>query len=125
LPYLIQGESPPLPREPVVVQGVTYVPVRDLTETLGGCFEWDEDEDDSCATIAKWSATLSVGSSRASVNGMAVDLSAPVICQDGSLWAPADFLYYVFGYDVEVDGHNVSITNPNGSHGSNNGKQRA
>ena len=120
MPYIIQGESPPLPREPVQLNGVTYVPLRDLTETLGGSYEWDEEETFPSATIARWSAVLEIGSAVGSVNGAEVTFSAPIVSQDGTIWAPADFFYNAFGFVVAVDGKTVSITNPNSN--GNGGK---
>ena len=37
----------------------------------------------------------------------------PLVNQDDTLWAPAEFFHAAFGYEVAIHGLSVSITNPN------------
>lgn len=113
MPYTIQGQKPPLPRDPVDMDGVTYIPVRDIAEILGGSVERGSDTSAACVYIEPWSATVTVGANTAVVNGRSVSFSGPLVDEDGSLWAPADFFRAAFGYEVGVRGLDVSITNPN------------
>lgn len=111
--YIIQGQKPPLPRDPVEMNGAVYVPVQDIAEILGGSLEREDDAPNALVSITPWKAELTVGADSANVNDTAVSFSAPVVDQDGSLWAPADLFRAAFGYEVSTRGLEVSITNPN------------
>jgi hypothetical protein len=95
------------------MNGATYVPLKDVAEILGGTVEWNNDTKSAAVTIAPWTATVDVGEQRADVNGTSVNFGAPLVNQDDTLWAPAEFFHAAFGYDVAVHGLSVSITNPN------------
>ena len=95
------------------MNGTLYVPVNDITSVLGGSVDWDNDTKTATVNIDPWSATVDVGEQQALVNGTRVTFPAPLVNEDGTLWAPADFFQAAFGYDVEVKGKSVTITNPN------------
>jgi hypothetical protein len=95
------------------MNGTLYVPVKDIAGVLGGSVDWDNDTKTATVNIDPWSATVDVGEQQAQVNGTPVRFSAPLVNEDGTLWVPAEFFHAAFGYEVEVNGKSVTVTNPN------------
>lgn len=111
--YSIQGQSVSVGGEPQVVQGRTYVPLRELVQQLGGTSTWDNDAKRATITIGQWVATVNMADTNVDVSGTAVTLQAPpFVDEQGTMWVPASFFHDAFGYNVNINGTNISIVNP-------------
>ena len=111
--YSIQGRSTSIGAEPQVRDGRTYVPLRDLAEQLGGSVSWDNNSKQATATIGQWTATVNPSDTHVDVSGVAVTLQAPpFVDEQGNLWVPASFFHDAFGYNVQINGSDISIVNP-------------
>ena len=117
MPYSIQGRAATLAQEPFQFQGSMYVPLRAVTQALGGSVVTDTDENHATATIGPWVAAVIAGTSDCVVTGgeevVPVLLSAPPFLSHEEMQVPFDFFSDVFGYDVSMAGDAMIITNPN------------
>ena len=114
MPYTLLGQFQDLAQEPQVLNGVTYVPLKDVITALGGTLDWNPEDRVVAARLGQWRATTKDGSTEADVSGTHVTFSNPVEIRDGATWVPADFFKSAFGYEVSANGTDVSIANPNG-----------
>ena len=113
MPYSIQNQSISIGQEPQVVEGRTYVPLRDLVQQLGGTLSWDNNSKRATVTIGKWVASVDMANTHVDVSGTPVTLQAPPFVDDSdTMWVPASFFKDAFGYDVDINGQNISIVNP-------------
>lgn len=114
MPYTIQGQAAQIPTEPEVRDGRTYVPLREVVEALGGSLSWDNSAKVATATIANWVARVDPDNTHVDVSNKGVTLQAPPrLDSDGTVWVPASFFNTAFGYQVDINGNNISIVNPN------------
>lgn len=113
MPYSLLGQSHSLANEPRVIDGTTYVPLRDVITALNGTLDWDAENRVVAARLGQWRATMKDGSNEADVSGTHVVFSQPVKILDGAAWVPADFFQSAFGYNVSAQGSNVTIAMPN------------
>lgn len=112
MPYTIQNREIDVDDEPVVRNGRTYVPLREVAEQLGGRVSWDNNAKQATVTIGKWVARFSPDSTRVDVSGTPVTLQSAPYVESGELWVPASFFHDAFGYEVSVNGQNIGIVNP-------------
>jgi hypothetical protein len=115
MPYSLQGQQIPISPEPQVVDGRTYVPLREIIDGLGGTISWDNDAKQATATIDRWVARVTLGDPNVDVSGTPVVLQAPpFVDEEGRLWVPASFFRDAYGYRMTIEGSNISIGNPFG-----------
>ena len=117
MPFNILGNATALPTEPFLHGDKHYVSLREVTEALGGSVTFDNDAKTSTATIGPWAATVTMGSGDVQVvgngNTTPVTLTAPAYVDNDEMYVPYDFFRDVYGYNVDMSGDSVSITNPN------------
>ena len=112
MPYSIQNNSVSVSQEPEVRNGRTYVPLRELAEQLGGRVSWDNNTKQATVTIGQWVARVNPDNTHVDVSGTPVTLQAAPYVEGGEMWVPASFFKDAFGYDVNINGSNISIVNP-------------
>jgi hypothetical protein len=110
MPYTINGQSTSLGEEPHQHNGTTYLPFREVIQALGGTVSWDNTAKQATATIGKWTAQVDLDANTADVSGNHVTFSAPAHEHDGKLYVPADFFHQAYGYKVQANGSDVSIS---------------
>ena len=113
MPYAIQNNSVSISQEPEVRNGRTYVPLREIAEQLGGRVSWDNSSKRATVTIGQWVANVDMDNTHVDVSGTPVTLQAAPMVEGGEMWVPASFFKDAFGYQVDINGSNINIVNPN------------
>ena len=108
--YTLNGQAVSLSEEPHIKDGVVYVPLKDVVESLGGSVNWDNETKTAAATIGQWTATFQMAENTASVNGAAVTYSAPSYVANDTLYVPVDFFEQAYGYKLAGSGTDVSLS---------------
>lgn len=94
---------------PVIVDGRTLIPVRAVTEAMGGKVKWDDTTSSAILTLNQNTVILTVGSNVAYLNGEKKMLDVcPGIIEDRTM-IPIRFLAESFGFGVAWDGNTGSI----------------
>lgn len=76
----------------VIVEGRTLLPVRALSEAVGGEVDWDGELRQVTVTYEKTVILLTIDSHTAYVNGVAELLDVPALIIDGSTFLPLRFI---------------------------------
>ncbi len=85
---------------PVILDGRTMVPLRDIFEALDTEVDYDAETRAITGTTAQTSIQLTVDSTQATVNGEEVTLDAPATVMDGRTLVPVRFIAESTGQDV-------------------------
>lgn len=96
-------------KAPYIIDGVTYVPLRFLCESMGATLSWDKD----FLNITKENniITLKTNSKTAYVNGNEVNISFPMINNHGTAFIPLRFISENLGYTVTVNDGIIKVNN--------------
>lgn len=112
LPEEVKGPPTMLtfPVPPIVENGRTLVPVRDILEPLGAQLQWDPIK--QLVTAAKGNTTvhLIINNNMAMVNGEMVKLEAPAKIINGRTFIPLRFISQALGYKVDFDTATRKVT---------------
>lgn len=96
----LDGRDLAFPVSPVVEEGRTLVPARRLLESLGATVEWDEPTRTVSAIRDNMVVRAVIGSPKARVNGLTVDLEVPPRILDGYTLIPLRFFVENLGLSV-------------------------
>ncbi len=108
---LINGESLITDNDPVIANGTTMVPMRDIFEALDAKIDWEGATKSVIATKGSKAIKLTVNSNEAVVNGNTVVLdNAPYINSNGTTMVPLRFISEALGAKVEWNGEDRIIT---------------
>jgi hypothetical protein len=92
----------------------TLVPIRFVSEALGGVVTWDNDT--QTVTIVKGDSTIitTINSAKATLNGMVNTFDTSTRLKEDRTYVPLRFISELLNCDVEWDGenNNVVITSP-------------
>ncbi|OXM15433.1 hypothetical protein CGZ75_01440 [Paenibacillus herberti] len=109
---LVNGFKQTLPREPIVTEGRTLVPLRGIFEAMDANVEWDQYEQTIKATKGTNTITLQVNKTKAKVNDMEVELSVPAQNMSGITMVPLRFIAEALGaYCVYYPDQNIILIN--------------
>jgi hypothetical protein len=98
------GASVALPEPARIVGGSTLLPLRALTQALGAAVAWDPATGGITVSLGARAATLTVGSTAATVDGSPVALDQPaVVVPPGVTLVPLRFLGQALGWQVGWD----------------------
>ena len=86
---------------PVLDDGVTMVPVRDVVEAMGGTVAWNAETQRLSINCNRTQISMTINSKNCYVNGISKTLTAPPMLVDGITMVPARSLYQVLGCSVE------------------------
>lgn len=78
--------------EPLIKNQRTMVPMRKIFETLGAEVKWENETKTVLATTEGWKLRVTVGSTKAYVNGVPVEMDAAPFIQDGTTMVPLRFV---------------------------------
>ncbi|WP_214630798.1 copper amine oxidase N-terminal domain-containing protein [Paenibacillus agaridevorans] len=92
-----------LNNEPLIHNGSTLVPFRELLNKLNAKIGWDPEKRKVTANKDGISIELTIGSSTAYMNGKARQLGTPAIIQKGHTYIPARIVLEAFGAKVDWD----------------------
>ena len=87
-------------QKPFVVNGVTLVPVRVITEAFGAEVDWNGEEKSVLLKYDSVNIKLFIGSKTAIVNGIETTLLEAPVLKDGTTMVPLRFITENFGADV-------------------------
>ncbi len=93
-----------LNQEPIVVQGTTLVPFRDLLNKLDAKIGWDPVNRKARASKNGNTVELTVGSSTIYINGKPKPLGTPAVIKGGYTFIPARLVLETFGAQVGWNG---------------------
>lgn len=95
---------------PYIESGRTLVPVRVITETMGGTAKWMPEERKVELAIGGTVINMWLDMVKATVNGKEVTFDVPIRSLGGRTYVPLRFVAENFGAHVEWDGLNKRIT---------------
>ncbi len=101
MPYILNGQ-PAAVAEPNLKDGTMWVPLRALSEALGGNADWDPDNRVAIVYLGANIATLKIGDATADVNGEKSQLQEAPYLEDGETWVPVRFFNLV-GQQISVN----------------------
>jgi hypothetical protein len=101
--YLNGVPQAPLSVPPYLKDGKMMIPLRLISEVLGGKAEWNPDTKEVKITIDDKIVSMVIGSTVAIVNGKAVNLDAPPEIKEGTTFVPLRFISDAFGFSIDWD----------------------
>ena len=107
--YTINGQSQEI-TAPIERDGITYVPLAKVVETLGGYVTWLSAAKTVSIELGDQKVELEQGSARVGRDGGFVSLSGAPLNEEGAIWVPADFFSDVLECTVNVSGEDVTVT---------------
>ena len=97
-------QLPTLTTDPVVTNGVWYVPARSFIQFLGGSVIWNGADSTITLIYGKSTAIIRQGSAEATLNGAPVTLKNPVTAtKSGITMIAGDDLKTLFGFKNKID----------------------
>ncbi len=96
----VNGASFPLEKPLVLYQGVTYIPLRQGFELLGGIVHWDAETGLVTSTVGERAIVHRPGTAEATLDGEAAALGAPSRNRDGTVMIPLRAMATLTGWTV-------------------------
>jgi SOS response regulatory protein OraA/RecX len=97
--------------QPVIRNSHTFVPIASIIKALGGTSSWDAANQTVTISLNNTSITLTIGSTSATVNGVATPLDdTPFISSTGRTMLPLAFITKSLGHSAIWDAQAKSIT---------------
>ena len=107
---LVNGQMQQLNQPPVIISDRTMVPVRAITEGLGGAVEWDGETRTVSIDKDGKRIEIVIDSDIAKVNGADVPLDAPAVIENETTLVPIRFISEEFGCNVGWNGETQTVT---------------
>ncbi|WP_240547910.1 stalk domain-containing protein [Paenibacillus lignilyticus] len=107
---LLDGKPLQLPVQPVIENGVSYVPLRPIFEAQGAKVSWDEPNHTVTATKDSSLITYQMGDKFAYKNNEKLTLPAPGKVINGSSMVPLRFISELLGNVVQWHAYSQTIT---------------
>jgi len=104
----LNGQEIKLSTNPIVIKGVSFVPIRGVIEQLGG--QIDYDNGNITVSDGQNQLKLKIRTTAASKNGQSMTLSSPPLVISGTTMVPLRFISEGLGASVEWDEKNRVIT---------------
>jgi uncharacterized protein YgiM (DUF1202 family) len=95
--------------KPILVNGCTLVPLREIFENLGATVTWDNSSQTVTATKVATTITLKIGSLTSTINGQVQSLDVPAQIVNGRILVPLRFVGEALGGKASWDGDNRVI----------------
>jgi len=99
----IDGEYVSIDPSPVIVEGITLVPVRTLAEKLGASVSFNDVNQQVNIKLEETTIILTISSNIANVNGQETVLDIPAQIIDGSTFVPLGFVVEELGVQVAYE----------------------
>lgn len=106
---LLDGQEVELDVPPEVKNQRTMVPVRAVGEAIGADVEWVQEKQQVVMTRAGSAVTMTLDSTIATVDGVAVEMDVAPYATNGRTLLPARYVAEFFGQKVEWDGQNRRV----------------
>jgi uncharacterized protein YkwD len=98
--YWVEGIRFPMTRTPLIVDGSSYLYIRDLAAALGADVTWDAERQAAVYTKGALQVTLFTASDEYAVNGQSRSTDTPAKLIEGYTMVPVRLLAEVLGADV-------------------------
>ncbi|TVY10272.1 stalk domain-containing protein [Paenibacillus cremeus] len=98
--YKVDGLSYPMKRTPLIVDGFSYLYIRDLAAALGATVEWDDVQRAAIYTKGTMKVTLYTTTNQYEVNGVLKSTDTPARLIDSNTMVPVRLLAEVLGAKV-------------------------
>lgn len=95
---------------PVIIDGRTLIPVRGMSEAMGGAVDWNDDTKTVTITLGSNKIEMTVDSKTAYFNNKAQTLDVAPTILNGRTMLPARFIAESFGFDVAWDSDTKTIS---------------
>ncbi len=105
----IDGQKQSFADQPVIVQGRTLLPMRDLFQALGAVVGWDGVTSTAIGTRDGIEVRIPIGSTTPTVNGKATTIQVPAQLINNRTYIPLRFVGEALGDDVKWDGESRSV----------------
>lgn len=99
--YLNGVPQAPLNTPPYLKDGKMMIPLRIISEVLGGKADWNPETKEVKITIDDKVVSMVIGSNVAIVNGQAVNLEVPPEIKEGNTFVPLRFISDAFDFEIE------------------------
>ena len=96
-------------QQPIIENGRTLVPLRAIFEALGADVTWDSATQTVTATKGTKKISLTIGSTKMSVDGVIKTLDVSAKLLGGRTLVPVRAVSEAFGCNVEWDGANQTV----------------
>ena len=107
--YTVNGQAQEL-AAPVNQDGVTFLPLAGIAETLGGLVYWNNESKEAIVELDDNRYSVTAGDTNLLGSAGVKTLSAAPMIADAHLFVPVDFFEQGLGCTVEVSGDDVTIT---------------
>ena len=106
----VNGEAKTLDVAPVIENGRTLMPLRFIAEAMGATVAWDGTTGTATLTAGDNVVVITLGSTTATVGGVAKTLDVPAASRNGRTLLPVRFIAESFGAEVAWDGATSTAT---------------
>lgn len=95
---------------PVIMNGRTLIPVRGVSEAMGGNVNWNNDTKTVTITLGSNKVEMTIDSTTAYFNDKSQTLDVAPVVLNGRTMLPARFIAENFGFDVNWDNDTKTIS---------------
>lgn len=95
---------------PIIEDGRTLVPLRNIFEAMGALVTWDQGTQTATAVKGNNTVVIKIGNTSPTINGQLVQLDVPAKIVNGRTLAPLRFVGEAFGGTVGWDQGSQTIT---------------
>ena len=111
--YQLNGQNVSIGEEPFERDGKNFIPVKAVTQGLGGHAEWDNNQKVATTKIGQWTAQIQMQNPVVQVSSddgrsQQVTLSAAPFVENDTMYVPWDFYRDVYGYKTDMSGGQFS-----------------
>lgn len=99
----INGETVNFETQPIIEDGITFVPMRAIFEALGAEVEWDQQTQTVTAVNDTDTMVLKIGSTVMSINGVDSTMAAAPVNEEGYVLVPVRAVSEGLGVSVDWD----------------------
>lgn len=92
-----------LPMQPIILNGYTLVPAREVFEAVGAEVEWNKDLEQVFVTYGSKLVVIPINSSKSYVNGISTIMQADAKIINNKTMIPLRFVSSAVGFDVQWD----------------------
>ena len=110
MPYNVNGSDITVEHEPRVKDGVMWVPLRALTQAMGGSVDFDPTTHSPIVYMGSNIITVTSGNADVDVNGQKVTLAAPPFIYEGDTFVPVRLFENLPGVQLTADPASLQVT---------------
>lgn len=103
LKVIVNGQQIQLSTNVLIDKQITMVPLRDITEALGGAVEWNNEEQSIIVSKNEEKAWLKINSKMGLINGRGITLDLPPKIVNRTTMVPLNFILEFFSAKAEMD----------------------